>query len=220
MSIRKYFKSRQGVEALLQALHPPEVRHPTTLCYGLLALGNLTAWDLEAHKQFRTSHGVVQVTQVMKVHSSNIGVQEEGCYALACVGAAYPPNSKPIFEESGGLDVVIRALSNVQGHESNDAVTKQACAALGAMCSMSPSNALYAERKDALGYLVASFERFRKASKGESGGKRSEMRLVCKAFVDLLCDTENRKVAGAKGGCSMIIRAMRGFRLDAEFVER
>lgn len=220
VSIRKYLKSRQGVEALLQALHPPEVRHPTTLCYGLLALGNLTAWDLEAHKQFRTNHGVLQVTQVMKVHSANIGVQEKGCYALACVGAAYPPNSKPIFEESGGLDVVIRALSNVQGHESNDAVTKQACAALGAMCSMCPSNALYAGRKDALGYLVSSFERFRKASKGESGGKRSEMRLVCKAFVDLLCDTENRKVAGAKGGCTMIIRAMRIFRLDAEFVEK
>lgn len=220
VSIRKYLKSRQGVEALLQALHPAEVRHPTTLCYGLLALGNLTAWDLEAHKQFRTSHGVIQVVQVMKVHSSNIGVQEKGCYALACVGTSYSPKSKPIFEESGGLDVVIRALSNVQDNDSNDAVTKQACAALGAMCSMCPSNALYAGRKDALGYLVKSFDRFRKASKGESGGKRSEMRLVCKAFVDLLCDTENRKVAGAEGGSTMILRAMRIFRLDAEFVEK
>lgn len=204
---------------LLQALHPPEVRHPTTLCYSLLALGNLTAWELEAHKQFLIDHGVLQVTQVMKVHSANIGVQEKGCYALACVGAAYPPNSKPIFEESGGLDVVIRTLCNVQGHESNDAVTKQACAALRAICSMCPSNALYAGRKDALGFSVSSFERFWKASKGESGGKRREMRLVCKAFEDLLCDTENRKAAGAKGGCTMIIRAMRMFRLAAQFVE-
>lgn len=220
VSIRKYLKSRQGVEALLQALHPPESRHPTTLCYGLLALGNLTAWDLEAHKQFRSSHGVVQVTQVMKVHSANIGVQEKGCYALACVGAAYPPKCKPIFEESGGLGVVIKALSQVQGAESNDAVTKQACAALGAMCSSCPSNALYAGRLGALGFLVTSFNRFRKASRGDNGGKRSEMRLVCKAFVDLLCDAENRKDAGANGGCIMMIQAMQIFRLDAEFVEK
>lgn len=220
LSIRKYLKGRQGVEALLQALHPPEVRHPTTLCYGLLALGNLTAWDLEAHKQFRNSHGVVQVTQVMKVHSQNGGVQEKGCYALACVGAVYPAKSKNIFEQSGALDVVIRVLSDVQGKEANDAVTKQACAALGAMCSSSSANALYAGRKDALAFLVTSFERFRKASKGDGGGKRSEMRLVCKAFIDLLCNAENRKVAGAKGGSTMIIRAMRIFRLDADFIEK
>lgn len=220
LSIRKYLKARQGVEALLQALHPPEARHPTTLCYGLLALGNLTAWDLEAHKQFRNSHGVVQVTQVMKVHSKNGGVQEKGCYALACVGALYPAKSKNIFEQSGALDIVIRALSDVQGKEVNDAVTKQACAALGAMCASSSTNALYAGRKDALSFLVTSFERFRKASKGEGGGKRSEMRLVCRAFIDLLCNGENRKVAGAKGGSTMMIRAMRIFRLDADFIEK
>lgn len=126
-------------EALLQAFHPPEVRHPTTLCYGLLALGNLTAWDLEAHKQFRNSHGVVQVTQVMKVHNQNGGMQEKGCYALACVGALYPAKSKT-YEQSGALDIVIRVLSDVQGKEVNDAVTKQACAALGAMCASSSTN--------------------------------------------------------------------------------
>lgn len=219
-SIRKYLKSRQGVEALLQALHPPQVRHPTTLCYGLLALGNLTAWDLEAHRQFRNSHGVVQVVHVMKSHSENEGVQEKGCYALACVGAAYPPKSKAIFEESGGLDVVIRALSRVAGQECNEAVIKQACAALGAMCSSCPSNALYAGRKGGLRYLVLSFERFRKASREESGGKRSEMRVACKSFVDLLCETENRREGGAKGGCTMMIRAIRIFRLDSEFIEK
>lgn len=220
MSIWKYLKARQGVEALLQALHPPEVRHPTTLCYGLLALGNLTAWDQEAHKQFRNSHGVVQVTQVMKVHSENNGVQEKGCYALACVGGHYPPKSKVIFEQSGALDVVIRALSDIEGDGGNDAVIKQACAALGAMCSLCPANALYAGRKDALTYLVTSFERFQKVSKGQGGGKRSEMRLVCKAFLDLLCHPENRKVAGAKGGSTMIIGAMQIFRLESEFVQK
>lgn len=219
LTIRKYLKNRQGVEALLQALHPPEVRHPTTLCYGLLALGNLTAWDLDAHKQFRNSHGVVQVTQVMKVHSQISGVQEKGCYALACVGTAYPAKSKYIFEQSGAIDVVIRALSEVDGEKSNDAVTKQACAAIGAMCSSCPANAVYAGRKEALMYLVASFDRFRKASK-DGGWKRSEMRLVCKAFIDLLCHTENRKVAGAKGGTTMILRSIRIFRLESDFVQK
>lgn len=219
LSIRKYLKNRQGVKALLQALHPPEARHPTTLCYGLLALGNLTAWDLEAHKQFRNSHGVLQVTQVMKVHSQVSGVQEKGCYALACVGTGYPAKSKNIFEQCGAIDVVIRALSDVSPTKSNDAVIKQACAAIGAMCSFCPSNALYAGRKDALTYLVTSFDRFRKTSK-DGGWKRSEMRLVCKAFIDLLCHGENRKVAGAKGGTAMILRAMRIFRLESDFVQK
>lgn len=219
LSIRKYLKSNQGVEALLQAMHPPRGRHPTTLSYALLALGNLTAWDLEAHKQFRNSHGVVQVTQVMRSHSGNAGVQEKGCYALACVGAAYPAKSKNVFEQAGALDIVIEALSDVQRDSPNDAVTKQACAALGAMCSSSPPNALYSGRKEALTYLVTAFERFRRHSRVD-GGKRSEMRLVCKAFIDLLCHAENRKMAGAKGGSTMIIRAMRIFRLDADFIEK
>lgn len=219
LSIRKYLKSNQGVEALLQAMHPPRNRHPTTLSYALLALGNLTAWDLEAHKQFRNSHGVVQVTQVMRSHIGNAGVQEKGCYALACVGAAYPAKSKNVFEQAGALDVVIEALSDVQRESPNDAVTKQACAALGAMCSSSPPNALFAGRKEALTYLVTAFERFRRHSRVD-GGKRSEMRLVCKAFIDLLCHAENRKLAGSKGGSTMIIRAMRIFRLDADFIEK
>lgn len=219
LSIRKFLKSSQGVEALLQAMHPPRMRHPTTLSYALLALGNLTAWDLEAHKQFRTSHGVIQITQVMKAHLQNAGVQEKGCYALACVGAAYPAKAKGIFEETDALEVVIDALSDILRESPNDAVTKQACAALGAMCSSSPPNALYAGRKDALTYLVAAFERFRQASRVD-GGKRSEMRLVCKAFIDLLCYPENRQLAGSKGGSAMIIRAMRIFRLEPEFIEK
>ncbi|CDF38243.1 Serine/threonine protein kinase [Chondrus crispus] len=218
LTIRKYLKGNQGVEALLQAMHPPRHRHPTTLSYALLAIGNLTAWDLEAHKQFRSSHGVVQVTQVMQSHIGNAGVQEKGCYALACVGAAYPPKSKSIFEEAGALDIVIEALSGVERESPNDAVTKQACAGLGAMCSSSPDNAFYAGRKDALKFLVTAFERFRRYSRVD-GGKRSEMRLVCKAFIDLLCNAENRKLAGSKGS-SMIIRAMRIFRLDADFIEK
>lgn len=219
LGIRRYLKSAHAVEALLQALHPPQIRHPTTLSYGLLALGNLTAWDLEAHKQFRSAHGVLQITNVMKTHAKNAGVQEKGCYALACVGAAYPPKSKPLFEQTGALDVVIDALSEVKKDQPNDAVMKQACAALGAMCSSSPANALYSGRKDALAYLVTAFERFRRASK-TNGGKRSEMRLVCKAFIDLLCHAENRKIAGSKGGSTMIIRAMRIFRLDSDFIEK
>ena len=219
LSIRRYLKSSQAIEALLQALHPPQLRHPTTLSYGLLAVGNLTAWDLEAHKQFRNAHGVLQITNVMKTHSKNGGVQEKGCYALACVGASYPVKTKTIFEQAGALDVVISALSEVKKDAPNEAVMKQACAALGAMCSSSPSNAQYAGRKDALAYLVSAFDRFRAVSKTD-GGKRSEMRLVCKAFMDLLCNTENKKLAGSKGGSTMIIRAMRIFRLDSEFIER
>lgn len=219
LSIRKYLKSGQGVEALLQAMHPPRQRHPTTLSYALLALGNLTAWDLDSLKQFRNSQGVIQITQVMKAHIRNVGVQEKGCYALACVGAAYPPKGKTIFEEVGAVDVVIGALSAVKRENPNDTVTKQACAALGAMCTSCPPNALYAGKKDALSYLVAAFERFRQASRVD-GGKRSEMRLVCKAFIDLLCHVENRKLAGSNGGSTMIIRAMRIFRLDPEFIEK
>ena len=219
LSIRKYLKSTQGVEALLQAMHPPQARQSTTLSYALLALGNLTAWDLEAHKHFRTAKGVSQITKVMKVHIKNNGVQEKGCYALACVGAAYPAKAKTIFHQSGALDVVIGALSGIQQENPNDAVTKQACAALGAMCSSSPPNAIYCARKDALSYLVQAFERFRRISRLD-GVKRSEMRLVCKAFIDLLCHEENRKLAGMKGGSAMIIRAMRIFRLDADFVEK
>lgn len=218
-SIKKYLKSSHGVEALLQALHPPHVRHPTTLSYGLLALGNLTASDGEARKMFRSAHGVLLVTKVMKTHIQNSGVQEKGCYALACVGAAYPAKLKNVFEQAGSLDVVIGALSDAQRDSPSDAVTKQACAALGAMCSSSPGNALYAGKKEALTFLVTAFERFRRASRVD-GGKRSEMRLVCKAFIDLLCHSENRKLAGSKGGSTMIIRAMRIFRLDADFIEK
>lgn len=219
LSIRKFLKSNQGVDALLQAMYPPPIRHPTTLSYALLALGNLTAWDLDAHKQFRTSQGVIQIVQVMKTYSKIVGVQEKGCYALACVGAAYPAKEKCIFQETNALDVVIDALSDVLRDSPNDAVTKQACAALGAMCSSSPSNALYAGRKDALVFLVTAFDRFRQASTVD-GGKRSEMRLVCKAFIDLLCHAENRKIAGSKGGSAMIMRAMQIFRLDSDFVEK
>lgn len=88
------------------------------------------------------------------------------------------------------------------------------------MCSMCSSSALYAEGKDALVFLAPGFERFFKASEGKSGGKHSEMRFVCKAFIDLLWYMESFKVAGAKGGRSMIVRAMRFFWPDAEFVEK
>lgn len=118
-------------------------------------------------------------------------VQEKGCYTLRCVEAAYPSNSKLVFEESSGLDAVISALPSVQGHESNYTATKRACTEGRAMCSMCLSNALYAVLKEALGYLVASFEHFREASKSEGGGKRSKMGLVRKAFMDLLSGTEN-----------------------------
>ncbi|PXF42039.1 Serine/threonine-protein kinase HT1 [Gracilariopsis chorda] len=219
LSIRKYLTAMHGVDALLSVLHPPEKRHPTTLSYCFLALGNLNAWDLEARRQFRNSHGVLHIAEVMVVHRNNNGVQEKGSYALACVGGAYPPKAKYIFEQAGALDVVIQALSAVQGENPNNAVTKQACAALGAMCSSCPSNAQYSANKDALQYLIAAFERFRRASRVD-GGKRGEMRLVCKAFMDLLCHPENRKLAGSIGGSTMIIRAMRIFRLDADFIEK
>ncbi|CAN8069184.1 unnamed protein product [Agarophyton chilense] len=219
LSIRKYLTGVRGIDALLSILHPPEKRHPTTLSYCFLALGNLNAWDLEARRQFRNSHGVLHIAEVMAVHRNHSGVQEKGSYALACVGGAYLPKAKYVFEQAGALDIVIQALSAVQRENTNDAVTKQACAALGSMCSSCPSNAQYAAKKDALHYLITAFEKFRRASRVD-GGKRGEMRLVCKAFMDLMCHPENRKLAGSHGGSTMIIRVMRIFRLDAGFIEK
>lgn len=216
-SVRRYLKSARAVEALLHAMHPPRARHPTTLSYGLLALGNLTALDLESHKQFRGSQGVGLLTEAMRTFQDHAGIQEKGCYALACVGASYPTKSKKIFKDTGALKVVIQALSSVQTDLSHEAVIKQACAALGAMCSSCPANAAYAGKQDALSYLVTAFERFRKAAR-DDGGKRSEMRLVCKAFMDLLCHDDNRKLAGSKGGSTMMLKALRIFRLDPDFV--
>lgn len=79
---------------------------------------------------------------------------------------------------------------------------------------------MYTERKDALSLAFASIGCFREASKGEIGGKRGEMSLVCEAFMNQSCNTENCKVVGAKGGCFIVVRAMRIFRLDAECVEK
>lgn len=219
LSIRKYLKSNDGVHAMLHALRPPGERHPTTLSYAMLALGNLTAWDLDAHKQFRDSDGVPLLVEVMELHGRNMGVLEKGCYALACVAAAYPSKSKVVFKNAGAVDVVVGALSSARNQPSQDAVTKQACAALGAMCSGCPENAVHAGQAGAIAYLISAFDGFRRTSRVD-GGKRSEMRLVCKAFMDLMCHADNRKLAGSQGGTPMIIRAMRIFRLDAEFIEK
>lgn len=220
LQIRRFLKTNQGVQVLLNALQPPRSRHATTLSYAMLALGNLTAWDLDAHKQFREADGVALVAKVMRTHSKNMGVYEKGCYTLACVAAAYSTKMKTVFRRCGAVDVVVSALSCVkQKNVTHDAVTKQACAALGAMCAGCPENAAHAAKSGAITYLIIAFETFRKNSRTESG-KRSEMRLVCKAFMDIMCYGENRKIAGAQGGTNLIIRAMRIFRLDADFVEK
>lgn len=220
LSIRRFLKSNSGVQVLLNALQPPRNRHATTLSYAMLALGNLTAWDLDAHKQFREADGVALVAKVMRTHSKNMGVYEKGCYTLACVAAAYSSKMKSVFKKCGAIDVVVSALSCVkQKTGSHDAVTKQACAALGAMCAGCPENAAHAAKSGAITYLIIAFESFRKSSRTESG-KRSEMRLVCKAFMDIMCFNENRKMAGSQGGTNLIIRAMRIFRLDSDFVEK
>lgn len=220
LNIRRFLKSNDGVQVLLNALQPPRNRHATTLSYAMLALGNLTAWDLDAHKQFREADGVSLVAKVMRTHSKNMGVYEKGCYTLACVAAAYSSKMKSVFRKCGAVDVVVSALSCVkQKTGSHDAVTKQACAALGAMCAGCPENAAHAAKSGAITYLIIAFENFRKSSKTESG-KRSEMRLVCKAFMDIMCYNENRKTAGSQGGTNLIIRAMRIFRLDSDFVEK
>lgn len=220
LNIRRFLKNNGGVQALLKALQPPRSRHATTLSYAMLALGNLTAWDLDAHKQFREADGVALVAKVMRTHSKNMGVYEKGCYALACVAAAYSSKMKSVFRRCGAVDVVVSALSCVkQKNVTHDAVTKQACAALGAMCAGCPENAAHAAKSGAITYLIIAFETFRKSSRTETG-KRSEMRLVCKAFMDIMCFPENRRVAGAQGGTNLIIRAVRIFRLDADFVEK
>ncbi len=219
LNIRKFLKSNGGVQVLLNALQPPRNRHATTLSYAMLALGNLTAWDLDAHKQFREADGVALVAKVMRTHQNHMGVHEKGCYTLACVAAAYSTKLKSVFRKCGAVDVVVAALSCVKKKGSHDAVTKQACAALGAMCSNCPENAAHAAKAGAITYLIFAFENFRKSSRTETG-KRSEMRLVCKAFMDIMCYHENRKMAGTQGGTNLIIRAMRIFRLDADFVEK
>lgn len=219
ISIRKYLKSNQGVAVLLRVLRVPNSRHPTTLSYALLTLGNLTAWDLDAHKDFRESDGVACVADCMLQYSDNMGIQEKGCYAIACTAATYSPKAKVAFLESNCVRLVISALSKSRAKIQNaDAVTKQACAALGAMCSLCPDNAAKAESLGALGLLTSAFDAFRQASRVE-GGKRSEMHLVCMAYLNLMCCSQNRRQTG-QAGLSLILRSMRIFRLDGEFVER
>jgi serine/threonine protein kinase len=220
LTIRKFLKSNGGVAALLGALKRPETRHPTTLAYALLGLGNLTAWDLDANKQFRDSSGVAHVSDCLRHHSGNQGVQEKGSYAIACSAAAYPPKAKVVFLETGCIDFVVAALeASSRGKKPSEAVVKQACAALGAMCASCPENAAHAAAGGAIEHLIAAFDSFRNASRTE-GGKRSEMHLVGTAFMNLMCHQENRRYAGGQGGTSLMLRSMRIFRLDADFVEK
>lgn len=220
LAIRKYLKSNGAVRALLDVVDNPGARHPTTTSYALLGLGNLTAWDLDAHKQFRNANGVARVGDCMRARPIDAGIQEKACYALACVGASYPAKSKSVFLATGCVNNVCAALDAVQNRgELGDAVTKQACAALGAMCSGCSENASHAASIGGIGQLVAAFDNFRDSSQGVSG-KRSEMHLVGSAFMNLMCTQENRRHAGSHGGTALMLRCMRVFRLDADFVEK
>jgi serine/threonine protein kinase len=220
LTIRKFLKSNGGVDALLRVLKRPETRHPTTLSYSLLALGNVTAWDLDAHKQFRNSSGVAHISDCMRHHAGNPGVEEKGSYAIACAAAAYPPRSKSVFLETGCIDFVVAALdASSQRKQLGDAVSKQACAALGAMCAGCPENAAHAASGGAIAHLVAAFDCFRNSPRAD-GGRRNEMHLVGTAFMNLMCHPESRRYASSHGGTSLMLRSMRIFRLDADFVEK
>lgn len=218
--IRKYLKSNHGVAALLRVIRVPNNHHPTTLSYALLALGNLTAWDLDAHKDFRESDGVTCISDCMVQHSDNMGVQEKGCYAIACTAATYSTKAKVAFLQSDCISRVVSALSRfLSKNVAADAVTKQACAALGAMCSSCPDNAAQAGSIGALSLLISAFDAFRQSSRVE-GGKRSEMNLVCMAYMNLMCAPDNRRQVNEHGGLALILRSTRIFRLDGEFVEK
>jgi hypothetical protein len=218
LSVRRFLKSNGGVRGLLRILQSHGTRHPTTLSYALLAMGNLTAWDLDAHKQFREAGGVVCVAECMRYHRGNAGVQEKACYAIACAAASYSPKTKPMFKDSGCVDMVVEALSVSRKQMSLDAVTKQSCAALSAMCSGCPENAVYAASSGAVTFLVEAFDTFREASRVD-GAKRNEMHLVGTAFMNLMCHPDNRRRHGGHGGTALMLRAMRIFRLDAHFID-
>jgi hypothetical protein len=217
--IRKFLKSHEAVFYLLEVLNPPQARHATTLSYTLLALGNLIAWDLDAHRQFRDGRGVGRVALCMSSFPENTGIQEKGCYTLACAAATYSSRAKSVFLESGCVELVVMALNQAKLHSGQDAVVKQACAALGAMCLGADENAARAGHQGAVALLLGAFETFRQSSRIE-GGKRNEMHLVCNAFLSLMCNADNRKAAASQGGTPFMLRSMRIFRLDAEFIEK
>lgn len=217
--IRRYLKSNGAVGALLRLMDSPHLRHPTTLSYALLAVGNLTAWDLDAHAQFRAGDGVPKVAACMNQYKDNMGVQEKCCYALACAAAGYPAKLKSTFADTRCIQGVVAALKTARQSGGHDAVVKQSCAALSAMCSGSPDNASRASGSGAIALLVGCFDAFRESSRVD-GGKRNEMLLVCNAFMNLMCSPDNRKIACTHGGTAMVLRAIRIFRLDEDFVEK
>lgn len=219
LAVRKYLRSNGGIAALLALLSAPTVHSAPTLSYALLTIGNVIAWDLDAHKQFRERSGVPIVSNAMNIYATHLGMQEKGCYALACAAAGYPASKKSEFTKGGAIDAAVRALKTGRNSEHRDAVIKQACAALGSMSVGNKENAAQAGQSQAVKYLIAAFDHFRKASKTE-GSKRQEMRLVCRAFMDIMCFDENVKDAGNFGGVALLIRAMRFFRLDSDFVEK
>jgi hypothetical protein len=218
IAIRKYLKSNGAIFALLHIMKAQQSRHPTTLCYALLAIGNLIAWDLDAHKQFRESDGVASVALCLRHFPDSLGIQEKGCYALACAAATFSSKSKSVFLHSSCIDLVVKALNQANMGSTHDAVIKQACAALAAMCLGSNENASRAGNLGALSLLLGAFESYRQGSRAEGG--RHEMHLVCNAFLSLMCSPENRKIASSQGGSALILRAMRIFRLDAAFIEK
>lgn len=79
------------------------------------------------------------------------------------------------------------------------------------MCS---SDALYARRKNAFGYLLSSIKRVWKAPHGKSGGKRCEMDCRVKHLENYCLNLKIKKVARAKGECAMINLATK--RLNSE----
>ncbi|OSX81073.1 hypothetical protein BU14_0027s0099 [Porphyra umbilicalis] len=197
-----------SLAAITAAAPPDDVA--SLLCFVLLALGNLVAWDVRAYAVFMgsTGEGVRTVTRVMIHWQNHPGVQERGCYALACASLGFPVRAKEAFGRS--VDVAVRALalatrSTGGGVSKPGACAKQAAAALVGMVAGCAPNAVRAGKRGGAKRLVAAFDALRRSATALR--KHGEGLLMTRALLALLEAPENVVPAAAAGASAMLLRA-------------
>jgi len=197
-----------SLAAITAAAPPDDVA--SLICFALLALGNLVAWDVRAYAVFMgsTGEGVRTVTRIMIHWQNHPGVQERGCYALACASLGFPVRAKEAFGRS--VDVAVRALalatrSTGGGVSKPGAGAKQAAAALVGMVSGCAPNAVRAGKRGGAKRLVAAFDAVRRSATALR--KHGEGLLMTRALLALLEAPENVVPAAAAGAPAMLLRA-------------
>ncbi|GAB0495237.1 hypothetical protein MMPV_006536 [Pyropia vietnamensis] len=202
-------------------------------CFVLLAVGNLVAWDVRAYAVFMgaTGGGVRTVVRIMIHWQNHAGVQERGCYALACASLGFPVRSKDVFSTSRAVDVVVRALAlalrsssaaapvvaaaggggsrsggpgGIAGGRPGAGV-KQAAAALVGMLSGCPANGLQAGKRGAARRIVAAFDALRRTA--VSLRKHGDGLLLARALLALLDAPANVREAASVGAAAVLLRA-------------